>query len=83
MYAPTKDLQYNYYYGIYGIDTWQKNFQEMNWTIVLLYYRSDQVIAKITRWCDKNFGGDWHTYNGCYFAFKNNNDAVQFKLVWG
>jgi len=37
----------------------------------------------ILDWCDDNFGKDWNYMGYGKFVFKNESDAILFKLRWG
>lgn len=71
-----------------GVNSWREYFQEMGWEFALV--NRDDISYKTydTRrqelWCQANVGhDDWHTYNGWWFAFRNKQDAIWFKIVWG
>jgi hypothetical protein len=57
-----------------------------NWIRLVVWDDNQDVTGLFDRqlaWCDKMLKHDWNTFNGCYWAFKNKQDAMMFRMVWG
>lgn len=70
-----------------GVETWRQYFRDMGWEFALVNQNDISYKTYDTRrqeaWCQANIHhNDWHTFNGWWFAFRNLQDAVHFKMVW-
>lgn len=71
---------------------WRKYFYEKEWHLVVLmekpFTKSDvEKIEKenesLKEWLKENLGkDDYSRFNDYFWAFKNEADAIQFKLRW-
>ena len=64
---------------------WKKYYNK--WIKLVVWLDDDNYINELMDkqliWCDKMLKHDWNTFNSCYWAFENYNDAMMFRMVWG
>ena len=61
-------------YFKYSVDLWTK------YKIIL---PDGSIHQKMIEWCDENCKDSWDDPMELKFVFRNNDDAILFKIIWG